>query len=67
MVSPHAWQNKDEMSVTAVSLQDPSRFQSRKWKYRSGNKDVHNGLSVVLGELQYYRLNCHLLLKECYY
>ena len=41
-------------------------FQDRKWEYRSSTKDMHSGLSVALGMLQYHRLNCHLLLKECY-
>ena len=67
MVSSYAQQDKDRMSVVPFHCQDPSCFGRKTWDYRNSNKDMHNSLSIALGKSQYYHLNCHLLLKECYY
>jgi len=53
--------------MSIATFQGLSECRGRNIIYKSSNKDMHNGLSVALGKLQYHHLNCHLLLKECYY
>jgi hypothetical protein len=59
MVSAYARQYKDEMSIVP--------FQDQKWEYRGSDKAMHISLSGSLGTRQSWELNCHLLMKECYY